>query len=287
MDSPTVLRRRLGSELRELRNRAGLTGKDVADALDWSASKVSRIESGEVGLRERDVRPMLALYGVSDPNEIKQLTSLARKSRQPGWWQSYGDALPEWFKAYVGLEEDASAIRTYESELVPGLLQTEEYFRAVVRATVPVSYEEAADAGDRRIALRMQRQEILSRPNPPLLWAIINEAVLRRPVGSPEVMRAQLEHLADVADARQNVMVQVLPFSAGAHPAMTQSFSLLSFKDIPGSIVYSESPTSSTYTEKPADTEYHQRVFDRLMASAVQPEKSVLWLRDVAKEYMK
>ncbi|MFI9271695.1 helix-turn-helix domain-containing protein [Kitasatospora sp. NPDC052896] len=284
MDSPTVLRRRLGSELRKLRSRAGLSGKDVGDQLGWSASKLSRIESGEVGLREGDVKPLLSLYGVTDPEELKQLTALARKSRQPGWWQSYGDALPEWFKAYVGLEADAASIRAYETELVPGLLQTEDYMQALVRATVQRAYDDEG-GNERRVALRMQRQEILDRQPPPMLWAIINEAVLRRPIGSPEVMRAQLEHLANMADERPHITVQVLPFSAGAHPAMGKAFSLLSFKDIPGSVAYAEAPTSSIYTEKPTDIEHHQNIFDRLMASALQPEKSVLWLRDVAREY--
>ncbi|MGC0317462.1 helix-turn-helix domain-containing protein [Kitasatospora acidiphila] len=282
MDSPTVLRRRLGTELGKLRSSRGMNAKDVAAALGWSASKLSRIESGSVPLQDRDASKLLAHYGVEDPNEVKHFISLTRQSRQQGWWHAYGDALPDWFKAYIGLETDATKIVTFQCELVPGLLQTESYARQVIRAMNPT---ESAEDIERRVALRMERQQVLDRQEPPQLWAIIGEAVIRRQVGEPSVMRAQLQHMADMADTRPNITIQVLPFSAGAHAAMGSSFSVLSFSDIPGSVAYSEVTTSSIYTERETEIERHEETFLRLMASSVQPEKSVSWLREVAEEY--
>ncbi|WP_051754806.1 helix-turn-helix domain-containing protein [Kitasatospora purpeofusca] len=282
MSSPTVLRRRLGSELGKLRSSRDLSAKDVAAALGWSASKLSRIESGLVSLQERDAAKLLAHYGISSPQEVKQFLSLTRQSRQQGWWHAYGDALPDWFRAYVGFESDATKIVTYQCELVPGLLQTETYARHVIRAMNPT---ESTTEVERRVALRMDRQQILDRPDPPQFWAIIGEAVIRRPVGNGTAMAEQLNHLAAMADERPNITVQILPFSAGAHAAMGSSFSVLSFSDIPGSVAYSEATTSSTYAERPSEVARHQDVFLRLMASSVQPEKSITWLRKVAEEY--
>ncbi|MFJ5122061.1 helix-turn-helix domain-containing protein [Kitasatospora sp. NPDC088548] len=282
MGSPTVLRRRLGGELGKLRASRELNAKDVAAALGWSASKLSRIESGQVPLQERDAAKLLTHYGVSSPDEVKHFLSLTRQSRQQGWWHAYGDALPEWFRAYVGFESDAAKIATYQCELVPGLLQTEKYARHVIRAMNPT---ESADGVERRVALRMERQHILDRPDPPQFWAIIGEAVIRRPVGGVPAMSEQLNHLATMADERPNITIQVLPFSAGAHAAMGASFSVLSFSDIPGSVAYTEATTSSIYTERQSEVERHEDAFLHLMASSVQPEKSISWLRKVAKEY--
>ncbi|MCG6493063.1 helix-turn-helix transcriptional regulator [Kitasatospora sp. A2-31] len=282
MGSPTVLRRRLGGELGKLRTSREMNAKDVAAALGWSASKLSRIESGQVPLQERDAAKLLAHYGVSSPEEVKHFLSLTRQSRQQGWWHAYGDALPEWFRAYVGFESDATKIVTYQCELVPGLLQTEKYARSVIRAMKPT---ESSEDVERRVALRMARQQILDRHDPPQLWAIIGEAVIRRPVGDGAAMAEQLHHLADMANDRPNVTIQVLPFSAGAHAAMGASFSVLSFSDIPGSVAYSEVTTSSIYTERPSEVARHEDAFLRLMAASVQPEKSISWLRKVAEEY--
>ncbi|MGW2541358.1 helix-turn-helix domain-containing protein [Kitasatospora sp. NPDC001574] len=282
MSSPTVLRRRLGGELGKLRASREMNAKDVAAALGWSASKLSRIESGLVSLQERDAAKLLAHYGISSPEEVRQFLSLTRQSRQQGWWHAYGDALPDWFRAYVGFETDATKIVTYQCELVPGLLQTETYARHVIRAMNPT---ESTEEVERRVALRMDRQHILNRQDPPQFWAIIGEAVIRRPVGNGPAMAAQLRHLALMADEKPNITIQVLPFSAGAHAAMGASFSVLSFSDIPGSVAYSEATTSSTYTERPAEVARHEDTFLRLMASSVQPEKSVTWLRKVAEEY--
>ncbi|MFB6888559.1 helix-turn-helix domain-containing protein [Kitasatospora sp. NPDC056327] len=282
MDSPTVLRRRLGGELGKLRAARGMAAKDVAAALGWSASKLSRIESGSVPLQDRDASKLLAYYGVDDPEQVKQFVSLTRQSRQQGWWHAYGDALPDWFRAYIGLETDAAKIETFQCELVPGLLQTEDYARQVIRATNP---EESAEDIERRVALRMERQQILDRVQPPRFWAIVGEAVLRRIVGSATIMGDQLDHMAGMAEERPNITIQVLPFSAGAHAAMGSSFSILSFSDIPGRVAYSEVTTSSIYTDRPAEIARHEDTFRRLMASSVQPERSVSWLRDVAEEY--
>ena len=282
MSSPTVLRRRLGSELGKLRMSREMHAKDVAAALDWSASKLSRIESGLVPLQERDAAKLLAHYGVTSPDEVKRFINLTRQSRQQGWWHAYGDALPDWFRAYVGFESDAAKIVTYQCELVPGLLQTEAYARQVIRAMNPT---ESAEEVERRVALRMDRQQILDRPEPPQLWAIIGEAVIRRPVGGNQNMTEQLNHLAAMAEERPNITIQVLPFSAGAHAAMGASFSILSFNDIPGSVAYSEATTSSIYSERPQEIARHEDAFHRLMASSVQPERSIAWLREVAKEY--
>ncbi|MGW4892468.1 helix-turn-helix domain-containing protein [Kitasatospora sp. NPDC004240] len=277
-----MLRRRLGGELGKLRTARGMAAKDVAAALGWSASKLSRIESGSVPLQDRDASKLLAHYGVDDPAQVKQFINLTRQSRQQGWWHAYGDALPEWFRAYIGLEADATKIETFQCELVPGLLQTEDYARAVIRATNP---EEPAEDIDRRVALRMERQQILDRSQPPRFWAIIGEAVMKRVVGSPSVMRSQLDHIARMADERPNITIQVLPFSAGAHGAMGSSFSILSFSDIPGRVAYSEVTTSSIYTDRPLEIARHEDTFRRLTASSVQPERSVSWLREAAEEY--
>jgi transcriptional regulator with XRE-family HTH domain len=282
VSSPTVLKRRLGAELCNLRLAAGLTGPDVASALGWSLSKLSRLESGEVGLQDADASPLLKLYGVEDAEEIKQIRRLARQSRQPGWWQSYGESVPSWFKTYVGLEQDASKIRNFQPELVPGLLQTEDYARAVVRAAHP---SETGEQIDRRVDLRLERQSILTRPSPPAVWVIIGEAVLRRPIGSPSVMAAQLERLAALGE-EPHVTVQLLPFDAGAHASMDSSFVLFEFSDaLPGGIVYAEIATGAIYMERPDEIGTYSEIFERLMATSVRPERSCEWLREVAKEY--
>ncbi|WP_327676242.1 helix-turn-helix domain-containing protein [Kitasatospora sp. NBC_00458] len=281
MDSPTVLRRRLGSELRRLREQAGLQAKSVADALGFSAAKVSRIESGQTTLKETDVRALLELYGVADEAELHQFISLTRRSTQRGWWHDYGDALPDWFQTYVGLESDAARIRTYETELIPGLLQTPDYARAVFRSSLAGRNDGIDEIVDRRAKLRMQRQEIIHRPNPTAIWAVLSEAVLRRPVGGAEVMTHQLGHLLRMSQL-PNVTLQVLPFNAGAHPAMSMAFRILSYSDVPGDIVYIEALTSGLYLEKEADIARHEAVFEKLTAAAMTPEDSVSWMHKLS-----
>ncbi|MFJ2818852.1 helix-turn-helix domain-containing protein [Streptomyces sp. NPDC087294] len=284
MASPTVLRRRLGGELRKMRHARKLTALQVAESLGWSESKVSRIESGKSPLSDKDAKLLLKTYGVEVSEDVRQFVDLVRRSRQNGWWQSYGDALPDWFKAYVGFESDASSIQTYQSELVPGLIQTKSYAFEVIRAMNP---GEPLDRVEDRASLRFDRQEILNRkdPAPPRLWAILNEAVLRRTVGSGAIMSEQLNHLADLVDNHPGVTIQILPFDAGAHTSMDYSFSILSFSDVPGSIVYAEAMTSATYLDKADEIARHEEVFRRLVAASVQPEKSVSWLRETARGF--
>ncbi|MFJ9446669.1 helix-turn-helix domain-containing protein [Kitasatospora sp. NPDC101235] len=278
MDSPTVLRRRLGSELRRLRERTGRQAKSVADELGFSATKVSRIESGQTTLKESDIRAMLELYGVSDEAELRQFISLTRRSTQRGWWHDYADTLPDWFQTYVGLEADAARIRGYEVELVPGLLQTADYARAMFRVSpTGLSKEEI----ERRVKLRIQRQEVFRRPIAPDVKVILNESALRRPVGGPEVMRSQVEHLLALSEG-PCITIQVLPFNRGPHPSMSSAFHILSFADVPGDIVYVEALTSSLYLEKAEDIAHHELVFDQLTAAAMSPDDSRAWMQRLA-----
>jgi transcriptional regulator with XRE-family HTH domain len=282
--NPTVLKRRLGRELRNLRQTKNLTAAQVAKSLNWSESKVSRIEGGKSPLSDKDARALLGLYGVDKSEEVQQFVGLVRRSRQEGWWHSYGDALPDWFKAFVGFEADASEIRIYQNELIPGLLQTKAYAFEVIRAMNP---EETTEQVENRASLRFERQEILGRkePAPPRIWTILNESALRRSVGSGMVMAEQLNHVANLVDEHPGVTVQILPFDAGAHASMGYNFSILSFSDVPGSIAYTEALTSATYIDKELDLGRHDQIFQRLMAASVRPEKSVSWLRETARDY--
>lgn len=280
--SPTVLRRRLGQELRKLRESKQLTAAQVAKSLKWSESKVSRIEGGKSPLADKDAKLLLKEYGVEDPQEVRQFVDLVRQSRQTGWWHSFGDALPEWFKPYLGFEQDAASIWTYQTELVPGLMQIEGYAQAVIRAMNP---DMSADEVEARASARAQRQEILTSATPPKVWAIINEAVLHRVVGSAGIMKDQLNALADIASSLPNVVVQVLPYDAGAHASQGYSFSYLTFEDIPGSIVYSEGITSATYFDKQSELSRHEDIFQRLVAASERPDKSITMIRNIAEEY--
>jgi transcriptional regulator with XRE-family HTH domain len=277
-----VLKRRLGAELRNLRQAKNLTAAQVAKQLGWSESKVSRIEGGKSPLSDQDAKLLLAQYGVQDPEEVRQFIGLTRQSRQNGWWHSYGDALPEWFKPYLGFETDAASIWTYQSELVPGLLQTESYAQAVIRSQFP---ELSVDEVEARASARAQRKDMLTSEAPPKVWAILNEGVVRRVVGSKDIMQKQLESLADTATTLPNVTVQVLPFDAGAHVSMGYSFSYLSFEDVPGSVAYSEGLTTATYLDKPSDLSRHEEIFQRLVAASERPEKSLDMIRTIAEEY--
>jgi transcriptional regulator with XRE-family HTH domain len=279
--SPTVRRRRLASELRSLREGARLTCEEVAEHLECSASKISRVETGRVSVSPRDVRDMLSLYGV-DPQQLDSLVQLARESRQKGWWHAYSDTIQPRFATYVGLEDAASEIRTYEVNLVPGLLQTEDYARSVITAgNLTGSLEDV----ERRVALRMARQPmLLSGRNPPQLWAVLDEAVLHRTVGGPGLMRLQLDHLAEVA-SRPNVAVQVIPYSAGAHPGMGKPFVILSFPErADPDVVYLEDLTSTLYLEDVDEVDRYNVLFNHLRATALSFEESAALLTSVAKE---
>ena len=262
---PTVLRILLGAELRRLREARHITREEAGYAIRASDSKISRMELGRVGFKERDVADLLSLYGVADPAERDALTALARKANTPGWWHSYSDVLPNWFEVYVGLEEAASRIRAYEVQFVPGLLQTEAYARAVTRlgfADAPVHEVE------RRVSLRMTRQKMLVGEDAPQLWVVVDEAALRRPLGGKQVMRTQLKHLIE-ATSMPNVTVQVVPFHRGGHAAAGGPFSILRFAepDLPD-IVYLEQLTSALYLEKREDVDRYLAVMERLCLDA-------------------
>ncbi|MFD3507978.1 helix-turn-helix domain-containing protein [Nocardia sp. NPDC058666] len=265
---PTVLRIALGGQLRKLREGKGITREAAGDAIRGSHAKISRLELGRTGFKERDIRDLLTLYGVLDPVERTAFFELARQASEPGWWHRYSDLLPSWFSTYLGLEQAASQIRTYEAQLVPGLLQTPEYTRAVV--TLGVDDAET----DRRVQVRQKRQDVLHRVNPPVVWAVIDEAVLHRPIGGREVHRAQLRYLAELA-ALPHVTVQVLPYAAGGHAAAGSSFSILRFgePELPD-IVYLEQLTSALYLERRQDLALYLSVMDQLSVQAERPDRS-------------
>ena len=270
--SPTVRRRRLRYELRRLRDEHGLTIEQVQERSggDIKAPSISRWESGERSVRPTDLRLLLDIYGV-DSDRREALLTLSRQAKERGWWQSYGSAIPQWFQVYVGLEAEASSVRVYESELVHGLLQTADYYRAFLRAA-PAA---AADAeADRKIEVRLARQERLTGDDPPEYWAVLNEAVIRRVVGGARVMREQLDHIAEMA-GMAHVNVQVLPFGAGVHPAMDGSFEILGFPE-PGDpdVVYLENQAGSLYLEEQPEIDRYARMFSHLMAKALDPEES-------------
>ncbi|MBX6383033.1 MAG: helix-turn-helix domain-containing protein [Microbispora sp.] len=279
--SPTVLRILLGTQLRRLRESRRIRLEDAGHAIRASHSKISRMELGRVGFRRRDVADLLTLYGVTDDSEREALLSLVAQANAPGWWHKYDDVLPSWFEAYVGLEQAASAIRCYEVQFVPGLLQTPGYAEAVVRLGYPDAPDEEVE---RRVRLRMDRQEVLVRPDPPLLWAVIDEAVLRRPVGGAEVMRAQIEHLLEVITLPR-VTLQIIPFSAGGHAAAGGPFSILRFAedDLPD-IVYLEQLTSAIYLEKREDIDRYLEVMERLCMQARPVSETERMLRQFMTE---
>jgi transcriptional regulator with XRE-family HTH domain len=274
---PTVQRRRLGIELRRLRETAGKTIDEVAGVLECSDSKVSRIENGQVSASPRDVRDMLEFYGVT-PERRDELVEFARTARKKGWWEAYSDTL---VVPLVGLEVAAQRILDYDAMVVPGLLQTEDYARALVRAHRP---DISADQVERRVEFRMARQDLLTREAPPRLEVVLEECVLRRPVGGPNVMRAQLQRLVD-ATSLPAVRLQVLPLDVGEHGAMSGAFTVYRF-DEPASpdVVYLEHTTSDLYVESPEQVERYNSAFDRLRAAAMRPRRSIAFLKSLVDE---
>jgi len=269
--SPTVRRKRLGIELRRLREQASLTCEEVGQRLDCSGTRISRIETGRISVRPGDVREMLEIYGVVG-TEADSLVQLAREARQKGWWHTYGRVLPNWFEAYVGLEAAAIRFRDFQSMVVPGLLQTEDYARAVLRAAPnPGSAEDI----DRQVALRMERQAILDQASPPGLWVVLSESIIRVQVGGSGVMRAQLRRLIDVAE-RSNVTLQVLPFTTAAHVQPISPFTILEFPDIADpTVVYLEHLTGSLFLETAEEIRRYTVVFDHLRAEALGTGPSI------------
>ncbi|MGH3320729.1 MAG: helix-turn-helix domain-containing protein [Streptosporangiaceae bacterium] len=272
---PTVRRILLGVQLRRLREEKGISREDAGYTIRASESKISRMELGRVSFKERDIRDLLVLYGVADPDEREVFVGLAREANEPGWWHRYHDLLPGWFLSYVGLEEAADRIRTYEVQFVPGLLQTEDYARAV---TVEGLTDVDREVIERWVALRMGRQRLLKRPNPPQLWAVLDEAALSRQIGGPEVMRGQLEHLIEVSKLN-HITLQVIPFEVGGHAAEGGAFVVLRFgePDLPD-VAYTEQLTSALYLDKPEDVDRYVEVMDRLTLEAASPDDTVEFL---------
>jgi transcriptional regulator with XRE-family HTH domain len=272
--SPTVRERRLARALRHLREEAGLTIEDVAEKLEISPSTVSRMETAQVGIRPRDLRFLLGLYEVTEA-ERDQLLQIARERRQQQWWQEYAD-LPN--IAVAPLEAEASAISQYSAQLVPGLLQTEAYARAVLKA---IRLDAKAGDIDRRLELRIHRQPLLTGEQAPEYWAVLDEAVVRREVGGPAVMAEQLGHLIEVTK-RPNVTLQVLPFTSGEHAGMDGEFTILHYRESDDpDVVYIENTGSDLYLEAPEVTRRYNKIFDHLRAAAQNPGESIRTLGSI------
>ena len=263
--APTVLRIMLGTQLRRLREARQITLDEAGQTIGAARSRVSQLETGQAALTDRELAELLTSYGVTDQRQRTALADLAASASAPGWWHNYSDILPDWFEAYVGLEEAAVGIRAYEIQFIPGLLQTEDYARAVTLLGHPSAH--TADI-DRRVSLRMARQEVLSRRTPSYLWTVIDEAALRRPAGRPGVMRRQLRYLLEAAE-RPNVTIQVIPFQAGGHAAAGGPFSILRFAepDLPD-VVYLEQLTSALYLDRRETVEHYLAVMERLCLEA-------------------
>jgi hypothetical protein len=271
----------LGSQLRRFREAAGIT----PDAAGWhirsSRSKISRMENGRVGFKDRDVRDLLSLYGVTDSQVTSAMIALAGQAQTQEWWAQFGDILPSWFEPYLGLEASASRIRSFDLQFVHGLFQTEAYARAV---SALGRRRAAPDELDRWVAIRLKRQELLTAAKPPRVWSVVDEAALRRPVGGVKVMRAQLRRLAEAAEL-PNVTLQVVPFRAGGHDAAGGSFTILRFTepDVPD-VVYIEQLTGAIYLEKPAATDHYLDIMNRLSAISLSPAQTIPFLDDVSRQ---
>ncbi|MEV5471873.1 helix-turn-helix transcriptional regulator [Streptomyces sp. NPDC052207] len=278
--NPTVRRRRLGQELRRLREVKGMTAEEVAERLLVSQSKISRLENGRRSISQRDVRDLCGVYEVEDQRVVESLMEMARDSRQQGWWHAFGD-IP--YSVYIGLETDAESLRVYEPQIITGLLQTRSYAEALIQGALPET--SAADI-DKRVQVRMRRQERVAAENSPLrLWVVLDEAALRRVVGNNLVMREQLEHLAEMSQL-PHVTVQVLPFGVGAHPGLNGQYAILEFADAAdSSVVYLEGVTSDLYLEKAHDVQKYAVMYEHLRAQALNVDQSRQFITDTAKEY--
>ncbi|RRO12830.1 XRE family transcriptional regulator [Saccharopolyspora rhizosphaerae] len=277
---PTARRLVLGSQLRRLREAKQISREDAGYAIRGSGSKISRLELGRVGFKERDVADLLTLYGVEEDSERESFLDLVRRSNEPGWWNRYNDLIAPWFQDFVGLEESASRIQTFELQFIPGLLQTERYARAVASQGRP---EAEDDEVDRRVRLRLQRQRMFARPKAPRVWAVIDESVLHRPIGGKSVMREQIESLLD-ATKLPTITLQVLPFSLG-RSAAEGAYTILRFAEpeIPD-IVYLEHLCGALYLDKPEDIEVYSKVSHRLAVDALTPEGTRKMLHERLRE---
>ncbi|REE96280.1 helix-turn-helix domain-containing protein [Thermomonospora umbrina] len=277
----TVRRILLGSQLRRLRESKGVSRQQAGYVIRASESKISRLELGRVSFKERDVADLLTLYDVTDEAEREALLQLARDAKTPGWWQRYNEVLPKWFHAYVGLEEAAALIRTYECQFVPGLLQSEDYARSVIRqGNAAATEDEIAD----RVTVRMQRAQRLTAPGAPRLWAVLDEAALKREIGGPDVMRGQFEHLIAMSKL-PNVTIQVMPFRFGGHAAEGGAFSILRFPepDLPD-VVYVENLVGALYLDKRDDVDSYLQAMERLCVDSETPERTVETLDELLRK---
>ena len=282
--SPSMRRRRLAAELRKLRDQSGLMVTDAARRVGWQASRLSRIETRQSGITTPDLRKLLDVYEVTDEDYRSYLADLARRVNERGWWQKYAGLIGSEYADLIGLEEEARAIRSYEQELVPGLLQTPDYARAAIRIGRPT--ETTQEIG-RRVEIRMERQEILVRsdPAPPRFNVVLSEAVLRRPVGGNELMRTQIEYLMRPRD-RANVTIQVLPFNAGVHPSMVGPFTVMTFPDPADlGVVNIEYATGSVFLEDPDELRVYEEVWSALQASALSADDSQAFLKSTSFGY--
>jgi transcriptional regulator with XRE-family HTH domain len=278
---PTVRRRQLMAELKRLREAAELTQDDVAQQLDWHPTKVMRIETGRTAPHPNDVRLMVDLYGMSDRDQVAALVKLARDARQRGWWYSYRDILLNRYDFFIGLESEASSIRDFELAMIPGLLQTADYARALMHGDSPeLSHEEV----ERRVEVRMTRQQVLVKEDHPQLWAILDEAAVRRVVGGPAVMRGQLEQLV-AASGQGRTTIQVVPYEAGAHPGQAGPFIVLGFAEpSEADVVYMETVGGNLYVDKPGEVHLYTIAFDHLRALALSPADTRAMLRAAAND---
>ncbi|MEC4019042.1 helix-turn-helix domain-containing protein [Streptomyces sp. H27-D2] len=279
--APTVLRVVLGKRLQELREKAGLSYEQAGRALDVTHATIRRMEKAEVGLKIPYVEKLLQTYGVADLTEVDGFLALAREANQPGWWHRFRDVLPEWFSVFVSLEGEANLVRAYEPHYVPGLLQTDDYARAVLRAGMPHATETDLERG---VALRTERQSLLTRENAPLLWVVMDETVLRRPIGGRAVMRAQISRLIE-ATSMPNVRLQIMPFAAGPHPAMYGPFHIFRFpiKELPD-IAYTESLIGAAYFDQRNDVSAFLEALDRMCAQAAPALRTEAILGGIRKE---
>ena len=268
---PTAARILLGAQLRRMRETAGFTREEAGHAIRASGSKISRLELGRTGFKLRDVNDLLSLYGIHDDGDRAIPIALAQQANTPGWWRAYCDVVPSWCEPYLGMEQAARLIRCFDVQFVPSLLQTQDYARAVIR----LAYSDATRTEiDLRLALLMRRQELLHQPDPHHLWAIIDEAVLRRPTGDAGTMREQIRHMIELCQLR-HVTIQVLPFSAGGHPAVSGAVALRFAEGRLPDVVYLEQLNSAVYLDKPADTLPYLNVFNSLATEAEDPVASI------------
>jgi transcriptional regulator with XRE-family HTH domain len=281
----TVLGRQLGDELRRLREAAGLTTTQAADALDCTKGKISRIENGHVPVRTPDLIALMQAYEVGDSETRERLGSLARRAnrrRREGWWHQYGAVLADTYRDYIEMENICDGIKTFQAQLIPGLLQTPAYGRAI---TVASRAWKTAEEIDQFVQVRIARQERLAGEAPLELWAVLAEGVLRQQVGGPGVMRDQLEHLATMAEM-PNITVQVLPFSRGAHSGMFGPYLLLSFPRVSAlDLVLTETPIGNIWMEQESEVAHYRELFDDARTSALPPTESLRLIRRIAKEY--